>query len=129
MKKVNRIELDSLLLHNACEIVFVRRRPERAPQRPVFRRMLCSKSMHLLNSVNGKLSLNFRFPRGPKKIDENKQNIIVAWDIFMQDYRNISMDACYLVQSIPDDDTFWKYYNEVLLPMTPEQKQVFMDSV
>lgn len=129
MKKVSRTELDSLLLRNVCEIVFVRRRPNRAPGRPIYRRMLCSKSMRLLNSVDGRLSLNFRFPHGPKQINEAATNIVVAWDIFMQDYRNISMDACYLVQSIPDDETFWKYYNETLLPMTAQQKQVYMDTI
>lgn len=129
MTKIGRSRLDAKLLHNACEIIFMRRRPERAPGRPLFRRMLCSKSMELLNSENGIRSLNFRLPQGPKQINESKHNIIVVWDIFMQDYRNVSMDVCFLVQEIPDDDTFWKYYNEVLYPMTGDQKQQYMDTI
>lgn len=129
MRKLSKGELDSLLLHNACEIVFLRRRPERAKGRPIFRRMLCSKSMELLNSENGIRSLNFRLPGGPPKIDELKHNVCVVWDIFMQDYRNVSMDKCWLVQQIPGDDRFWKYYNEVLYPMSQDQKMNFMDTV
>lgn len=128
MRRIGRTELDGLLNHNACEIVFLRRRPERAPTRPIFRRMLCSNSMELLNSENGIRSLNFRLP-GPKQVDEAKHNLLVVWDIFMQDYRNVAMDDCFLVKSIPDDETFWKYYNEVLYPMPQSQKMQFMDTV
>lgn len=126
---VNRGELANLLTSNACEIIFVRRRPERAPHRPEIRRMLCSNSMNLLNSINGIRSLNFRLPRGPKKIDEIKHNVVVVWDIMMQDYRNVSMDQCHLRQTVPDDDTFWKYYGDVLLPMSADKKMNFMDSI
>lgn len=129
MRKLGRSELETMLTHSACEIVFLRRRPERAPERPIFRRMLCSNSMNLLNSENGIRSLNFRLPGGPPQIDEVKHNIVVAWDIFMQDYRNISMDKCFLVKEIPDDDSFWEYYNKVLYPMSPQQKMQFMDTV
>ena len=122
-------ELKSLLISNICEVVFVRRRPERAPNRPEIRRMLCSNCMNVLNSQNGIRSLNFHFPRTGRRLDESKHNIVVVWDIFMQDYRNVSMDMCYLRQTIPGDDTFWKYYNNVLLKMSPAQKQQFMDSL
>lgn len=126
---IQRGELDVLLRNNVCEIVFVRRRPERAPDRPEIRRMICSNSIQLLNSQNGKLSLNFHFPKTARRINGVKHNIVVVWDIFMQDYRNVSMDTCYLRQTIPDDDTFWKYYNDALFKMTPQQKMNFMDSV
>jgi hypothetical protein len=128
-KQVSRGELKGLLLNNACEIVFVRRRPERAPERPEIRRMLCSNSMNLLNSQNGIRSLNFHLPRGPRKLDEVKHNIVVVWDIMEQDYRNVSMDTCYLRQTVPGDDTFWKYYSDVLLKLSPTQKRAFEDSI
>ena len=128
MKKVNRTQLAQLLTTNVCEITFVRRRPERAKGRPLTRKMLCSNSMDLLNSQNGKLSLNFRLPGGPKKIDEMKHNVVVAWDIFIQDYINISCDSVYLLKEIPANDEFWKYYNEVLIKMSPDEKLQFMDS-
>jgi hypothetical protein len=128
-RQIQRGELKSLLSRNVCEIVFVRRRPERAPGRPEIRRMLCSNCMDVLNSENGIRSLNFHFPYTPRRIDEVKHNIVVVWDIIMQDYRNVSMENCHLRQTIPGDDTFWKYYNKVLLQMSSAQKQTFMDSI
>ena len=128
MKKLSRSELTSLLQYNVCEIQFVRRRPERAPGRPLIRGMLCCNSMNLLNTTNGIISLNFHLPRGPKKIDELKHNVVVAWDIIMQDYRNISMDSCFLMQQIPADDSFWKYFEQYLRPMSPESKAAFDDA-
>jgi hypothetical protein len=129
-RKISRSELKNLVSSNVCEIIFLRRTPERAPVPPraQWRRMLCTNSIEILNSTNGKISLNFRFPKTPRRIDEVKHNIVVAWDIIMQDYRNISMENCYLIQTIPGNDMFWKYYNEVLYTMTPEQKINFMDT-
>lgn len=127
MKKLRRTELDRLLLSNVCEIVFVRRRPERTMRKNILsRRMLCTNSYELLNSLNGKMSLNYKTP-GPMKIDAVKHNVVVAWDIFMQSYRNISMEACFLINKIPADDRFWKYFDEVLYPMSASQKEMFMD--
>lgn len=142
---VSRAELDSLLKNNVCEIIFVRRRPERAPVPPRvdIRRMLCTNSFQLLTSYNAKISLNFRLPKTGRRINGPKHDIVCAWDIFEQDYRNISIStpespytnkgpstpSCYLRQTIPDDETFWKYYNDVLLKMTPEQKRNFEDSI
>lgn len=133
-------ELDSLLRNNVCEIVFVRRRPERAPDRPSIRRMLCTKSENIFNSINSR-SLNFRRPKTSRRLNQQYHDICVVWDIFMQDYRNVSISTpeapaigpvsqptCHLRQIIPDDDTFWAYFNNVLLKMTPQQKMNFMDS-
>lgn len=128
-RQINRSELKTLLQNNVCEIVFVRRRPERAPGRPEIRRMLCTISENVFMSENAIRSLNFRRPKTGRRLDEAKHNIVVVWDIFMQDYRNVSMDTCYLRQTIPDDDTFWKYYNDALLTMSAQQKMNFMDSV
>jgi len=125
---VGRSELKNLVSRNVCEVLFLRRRPERAPGRPEWRRMLCTNSLNVLNSNNGKVSLGFRFPKSPRRIDEAKHNIVVVYDIIMQDYRNISLDQCYLMQVIPEDDTFWNYFNDVLYPMTADQKQNFMDN-
>ena len=144
-KLVSRGELSTLLQNNVCEVVFVRRRPERAPVPPrtEIRRMLCTMSYPLLTSYNAEVSLKFRLPKTGRRVDEAKHDLVCAWDIMMCDYRNISISTlespftgkgsstptCYLRQTIPADDTFWKYYNDVLLKMTPEQKLNFMDSV
>ena len=130
-RQISRGELEGTLQRNVCEIVFVRRRPERAPVPPraEIRRMLCSNSLELLTSYNAKISLNFRYPKTGRRIDGVKHNIVPVWDILQQDYRNVSMETCYIRQTIPADDTFWKYYNDVLLKMTSAQKLNFMDSI
>ena len=81
---VQRATLDNILLSNVCELRFVRRVPL-AGNSPS-RHMLCTKSYSLLNSSNGRITLNYRSPRGPVKINEAADNLIVVWDILMQDY-------------------------------------------
>jgi hypothetical protein len=122
---VQRTTLDSLLLNKACEVRFVRRRPS-AGDGPT-RRMLCTKSYDILNSVNGRVTLNYRPPSDPIQVNEARDNLIVVWDILMQDYRVISMASCDLIQDI-DAAEFWEYFNENIYPMSPEQKFSFMNS-
>jgi len=122
---VQRTTLDSLLLTKVCEVRFVRRRP-RSGDGPT-RRMLCTKSYEILNSVNGRTTLNYRPPSGPVQVNEVRDNLIVVWDILMQDYRAISMSSCDLIQDIPAVE-FWEYFNENIYPMSPAQKFSFMNS-
>ena len=44
----------------------------------------------------------------------------------MQDWRMVSMDNCELINSIPGNDEFWKYFNENYLQMSAEEKMSFM---
>ena len=127
MRLIKRTELQRLLKSNICDLMIVRRRPERAPGRPELRQMLCTNSMEILRSFNGETTLNYQGSLEPKKINERQHNIVVAWDIFMQSYRNISMDMCYLVQQMPADDTFWPFFNEKIYPMSPNEKLRYMD--
>jgi hypothetical protein len=85
--------------------------------------------MALLDSLNGRTSLGYRPPKGPKKINEAKHNVVVVWDILMQDYRNVSMDKCFLVNQFPADDTFWKYFNDNIYIMSAGQKENFMETI
>ena len=45
----------------------------------------------------------------------------------MQNYRTISMTSCDLIQQIPPNE-FWKYFNDNIYPMSPEQKYNFMNT-
>lgn len=128
LKKLRRSELQSLLKNNICDLLIIRRRPERAPGRPIVRQMLCTNSMEILRSENGLRVLNYRGSFEPKKVNERKHDLVVTWDIFMQDYRNVSMDMCYLVQKIPADDNFWQFFNENIYPMSPNEKLRYMDN-
>jgi len=123
---VQRATLDSLLLNNVCDIRFARRivKPGQAPTR----RMLCTKSLSLLNSVNGRISLNYFPPKNPPHSYLGPDNLAVAWDILMQDYRNINMNECDLISQIPANEEFWIYFNESIYPMSADQKLNFMNS-
>jgi hypothetical protein len=62
------------------------------------------------------------------KFDPNAKNLVITWDIFMQDYRCINMAACDLIQVIPENKEFCKFFNEKLVGMNPMQKITFMNS-
>tara|TARA_R110000824_G_scaffold78371_3_gene197878 strand:+ start:477 stop:854 length:378 start_codon:yes stop_codon:yes gene_type:complete len=124
--RILKAALDTLLLNNVCEIRFPRRivKPGQAPTR----RMLCTKSLTLLDSTNGRISLNYFPPKGPPKWYLGPDNLAVSWDIMMQDYRNVNMNECELIQQIPANDDFWVYFNENIYPMSAAQKFNFMNS-
>lgn len=124
--RVQRSTLDSILLNNVCEVRFVRRNSK--PGAPPTRRILCTKSHALLTSTNGRITLNYRPPSNPPQINEAAENLITVWDIIMQDYRNINMDQCELIQQIPSGEEFWEYFNESIYPMSVEQKLNFLNS-
>jgi len=123
---IQKSALDLLLQTNVCEIRFPRRTVKSGLAST--RRMLCTKSQQLLTSVNGRLSLNYFAPKGPPKSYLGPDHLAVAWDILMQDYRNINMDQCDLIQEIPANDDFWIYFNENIYPMSAQQKFNFMNS-
>jgi len=128
MRRIKRTELDRLLKNGACEIIFLRRDTKKIHGGQVTRKMVCSNCNDILKSENGFRSLYFQPPGGPKQINEAFHNVVVTWDILMQDYRNVSCEQCFLINEMTPDD-FWKFYNETLLPMTPEAKMQYMLSI
>jgi hypothetical protein len=122
---VQRASLDSLLLTNVCEIRFQRKKP--VAGKSATRRMWCTKSYSLLNSTNGRISLNYHPPTSGKRYVESIKNNIIVWDILMQDYRTISMEECELLQQVPANEDFWKFFNENIYPLSTEQKINFMN--
>jgi hypothetical protein len=89
--------------------------------------MLCTLDENLLNSVNGRLSLNYKPATAIMPYNAEAKNLLPVWDIFMQDWRMVNMNDCDLVETIKRDD-FWKYFNEKLIPMSPQQKMQYMDT-
>jgi len=118
--------IKSLLLNNVVEIKFLRKRPK--PGTPDTRRMLCTNSLSLLNSTEGRLALNYRRAIQMPKFDPTAKNLVITWDIFMQDYRCINMAACDLIQVIPANKEFWTFFNNRLVGMDAAQKINFMNS-
>jgi len=125
--KVALPTLRALLEKNVLEIKFVRRRPK--PGLPPTRRMLCTNNRGILASEPGRKLLNYHesIKPGPQ-FNPVTKNIVITWDILVQDYRCISTDDCEVLQMIESADDFWKYYNDVLYPMSTKQKTGFMIS-
>jgi len=122
---IQRNTLDSLLLNNVCDIRFKRKTQDTG--KPPTRRMLCTKNFDLLNSTNGRVSLNFKPPSGGKRYNESVNNVIIVWDILMQDYRTINAQECELLNQVPANEEFWEYFNNELYPMSAEAKMNFMN--
>jgi hypothetical protein len=118
--------LKSMLLSNVCEVKFARRNPK--PGRPASRRMLCTNNVQLLNSVEGRTVLNYRPPRQAPEYNPNQENLIITWDILMQDFRTINCDTVDLITTLEADETFWVYINEKIAPMSAGEKMAFMNT-
>lgn len=124
--KVSLPTLRSLLLNNVVEIKFFRRRAK--PGASPTRRMLCTNSLSLLNSTEGRLALNYKRAINNPKFNPTAKDLIITWDIFMQDYRCVNMAACDLIQAIPANKSFWNFFNEKLAKLSAPQKINFMNS-
>ena len=122
--KIGLASLKSTLRSNVCEILFARRRP-RAGRSPS-RKMLCTLDQSILNSVNGRITLNYKPPGGAPKYNPESKNLLLVWDIIMQSWRMVSMDSCEIIKTIPGNDEFWKYFNENILTMTGAEKLNYM---
>ena len=118
--------LKSMLLAKVCEVKFARRNPK--PGRPASRRMLCTNNVQLLNSVEGRTVLNYRPPRQAPDYNPNQENLIITWDILMQDFRTINCDTVDLISTLEADETFWIYLNEKIAPMSAGEKMAFMNT-
>jgi hypothetical protein len=118
--------LKQLLSKNVVELRFTRRM-QRA-NRPTTRRMLCSLNLEILNSPMGLKFLNFRLPTNSPAYNFESYNLLAVYDIFMQDWRAVPAGNASVVQvlaSTPEE--FWKYFSEILIKMSAQEKAQFMD--
>lgn len=121
--RVSLTSLKNTLQGNVCEIIFEKRRPK--PGDSSRRRMLCTLDESLLNSVNGRTTLNYKPPSSPPKYNAESRNLLPVWDILMQSWRMVSMENCQIVETISEDD-FWQYFNEKIYPMSADEKRGYM---
>ena len=89
--------------------------------------MICTLDTTILNSANGRLSLNYRPPTHGLPYNAESMNLLPVWDILMQDWRMVNMDACNLTKTIESKD-FWTYFNNELYIMSPQAKMQWMDN-
>jgi len=125
--RLSRAGLMALLRNNAVELRFTRRKP-RVGDLP-HRRMLATNDVSLLNSSAGRTALNFRPATGRLKFSPAQKNLIVVWDIFMQDYRLVPAESADVVSVIPTSppEKFWEYFSKTLTKMSAADKERFMD--
>lgn len=119
---MNSTTLDNRLKQSVLIITFAKRSSKPIGQ---FRRMLCTKCDKVLSSVNGRMSLGFRPPYGPVRINLKKENLCVVWDILKRDYRLVPAESVTIVESITPSK-WWKYYDEAVKPLSDKNKEKFM---
>ena len=129
--KMGRGALYALLKENVVEIRFHRRHGK--PGWKDYRRMLATTDTTLLNSAPGRLALHFKPPHGPPPFNAADYNLVTAWDLFWQEYRNVSCENCDVITIIPiktaeDKTKFWEYFNHYLESMSAGQKISFMNT-
>lgn len=96
--------------------------------------MLCTNSVALLGSLTGRMVLNFRIPKNFPPYDAKENDLIITWDIFMQDFRSIPLEAIFVVGAYPvktpkQIEIFWQYFDKAVRPMTSSQKTRFMKTL
>jgi hypothetical protein len=123
---ITQPSLNAILKNNVCEIKFLRKRPKQG--RSPFRRMICTNSNTLLLGIDGRMTLNYDPPKAGPKYNHTEKNVIVAWDLLMQSFRTINCQSCNLIRTVAANEEFWNFFRQELLPMTPGQKLMFMDS-
>ena len=130
---ISRGALNDILRKNVCEVKFLRKRYKK--DKPLYRRILCTLAIeNFLNTPRGIDVLHFRLPPklpiirpGMTYNPAEYNNLLVVWDIFYQDWRVINVRNANLIWSIPANNEFWNYFDEVISKMSAEQKLQFMD--
>lgn len=126
--RLGRSALALLLMTNVVELRF-KRRIEKAGFGD-YRRMLCTNDRGLLMSQLGRNILNFEPATQPPKFNPAQKNLIITWDIFMQNYRCINcndVEVVAVINTSPNATEWWKYFNESIAPMPAGQKAAFMN--
>lgn len=128
--KLTRGGLYALLKENVVELKFRRRNKKQGWSDN--RRMLATTDTSLLNSAPGRIALHFKPPSQPPPFNPASHNLVTAWDLFWQEYRNISCESVEVITVIPikstdDKQNFWNYFNKYLESMSAGQKIGFMN--
>ena len=126
--RASRQALSVLLLNHVVELRFTRRIMKEGYSTQ--RRMLCTNDKLLLMSGPGQKVLNYVPPKDSLKYTPSQKNLIVTWDILLQNYRMIScesVDVVAVIKSTPAEN-FWKYFQEKILPMSGMENARLMNN-
>jgi hypothetical protein len=120
--------LAQLLKEHVVELRFKRRNKKEGFNEK--RRMLCTNDALLLNSEAGKKILNFKLPTEQRKYNPLSKNLVLTFDIFMQNYRMISIEQCDVVAVISTrpPDKWWLYFDKKVRSLTAAEKLLFINN-
>jgi len=120
--------LMQLLQKNVVELRFRRRHPKHGFKD--LRRMLCTNDSTLLNSPAGKHIFHYEPPTHSRKYNPLAKNLVMTFDVFMQQYRMVNVQSCDIIAVISTDppDKWWEYFNKRVLSMSAGQKLIFMNN-
>jgi hypothetical protein len=120
--------LRQLLESNVVELKFTRKKI--VPGRTPTRRMLASLNQTILDSNLGRTIFNFKAPTSQPAYNADSHDLVVVFDMFMQQWRAIPANTTEIIRVIPSDpaEDFWTYFNDVLSKMSGDQKAAFMNS-
>lgn len=123
---LSRDGLKRMALGHVVEAKFTRRDKNRMPKT---RRIFFTLDVMLLNSVQGRKILNFRKPTKQAAYNAASKNLLVVWDIIMQDWRSVPLETLIVIHAVATrpQEKFWEFFNKAIKGMTPAQKATFMD--
>lgn len=129
--RISRTGFIQLLQQNVVEAAFIRRHDKKGWQ--PHRRILCTLDRNLLNSLPGRVSLNFTNPVYPPPYPTAAYNLVTTWDIMWQDWRNVPVESLDIVTVIPShtkgqQNVFWAYFSAFLSKLSPQDKKAFMNT-
>ena len=135
MASLSRDGLKFLLQTHIVELFFVRRNEKFGfrGQNPHIRRMLCTLDAHFLQSISGRLTLNYQIPTNPPAYNPVEKNVIFVWDILWQDWRAIPVEWVRVITAIPtktkeDQEKFWVLFESFFAKMSAADKLRFMST-
>lgn len=129
--RVGRITLQGMLAQSVLDIRFTRKNPK--PGKPATRRMLCSNSTAFLNSIAAKSVFGFSAPTQAPKYNATVNNLVIAYDLFMQNFRAINASNVEVINVYPTNteesiQEFWDFFSKNLAQLSAADKDRFMDS-
>ena len=132
-QRLSRDGLKVLLQTHVVELFFPRRNEKHGfkGQNPFMRRMMCTLDKNLLQSLPGRLTLNYQVPINPPAYNPLEKNVVFCWDIFWQDWRALPVELVVVVAAHPvhtqkDQEKFWKFFEGYFAKMSAADKLRFM---
>jgi hypothetical protein len=128
---ISKDALKQVLFQHVVEIKFLRKHPNKTSS---YRRMFCVgafpnfQNNAFLLAEDTMARFNFTLPKGSSPyppvpyFNPDHKNLVITWDIFMQNYRCINVRNCNLVSSFrveskEDIANFWKYFDDKITGM------------